>query len=120
MPKEQRVFTRVPFSHPVKWQNGARDGGVATARDVSRGGLSLTLSRFLRPGPVLVLTFDDILYQDQPVELPALTVWCRPLPADPERFNAGFAIVHGETQTLAAISEVFYAGLHDYAINHIG
>lgn len=120
MLSEQRIFTRVPFYQTLRWNNGSGEEGTARILNVSRGGLSLSLTRYLRPGPVLVFTFDDILYSSRPVEVHALTVWCRPAPNDRQSFTAGFSVVHGEPETLAAISEVFYAARHAQAMGLTG
>ena len=112
MANEQRIFTRVPFNQTARWRSADEEEGAAKILNVSRGGLSLSLTRYFRPGPVLVFTFDEILYDGRPVEVPALTVWCRPAPNDPQSFTAGFSVVHGEPETLAVISEVFYAALN--------
>ncbi len=120
MLSEQRIFTRVPFHQTLRWHNGSGEEGAARILNVSRGGLSLSLARYLRPGPALVFTFDDILYGSRPVEVPALTVWCRPAPNDRQSFTAGFSVVHGEPETLAAISEVFYAARHAQAMGLTG
>lgn len=117
-PEEQRVFTRVPFAHPVRWAGMNGDEGSAILRNVSRSGVSVSLGRFLRPGPVVRLVFDDIKYARQPIEVQALTVWCKPERGAPDRFIAGFKIVQGERHTLGAMSEVFYAALREYAAKH--
>jgi hypothetical protein len=115
VPGERRIFTRVPFAHPVRWTTDRGDSGVASLRDVSRTGVGLALGSYFRPGPVLRLTFDDILYCAEPIEVQALTVWCRPDKLDHDIFAGGFSIVHGESITLGAMSEVFYAALRHYA-----
>jgi len=117
-PEEQRVFTRVPFAHPVRWIGVNGDSGPATLRNVSRSGVSVSLGRFLRPGPVVRLVFDDIEYAGQPIEVQALTVWCKPENGSPDRFVAGFKIIQGERHTLGAMSEVFYAAIREYAATH--
>ena len=117
MNQEQRIFTRVPFDRSVRWIDAQGDTGLATACDFSRGGLSIELARFLRPGPVLSLVFDDVCYDGAPVELDAEVAWCRPAVDDPGRFIVGFSFVCEEYRALALISEVFYAALHELAAN---
>lgn len=118
MVHDQRIFTRIPFDHAVHWTNADGDGGPAAIRDISRSGLSLHLGRYLRPGPVLRLHFDNIDYLGRPVELDTLTVWSKSDTSAPDHFVAGFQVVHGESRTLGAISEVFYHALRQYAANH--
>lgn len=120
MLSDERIFTRVPFHQSARWRSAGGEEGAAKILNVSRGGFSLSLTRHLRPGPVLVFTFDEILYGGRPVEVPALTTWCRPTPNDPQSFTAGFSVVHSEPETLVAISEVFYAALHAQTTGLIG
>lgn len=119
MSREQRIFTRVPFGQTVRWRDAQGESGAATVRDIGRGGFSVSLTQYLRPGPALVFTFDDVLYNEKPVELSALTVWCSPTAEAGDRFVGGFSVVHGEQHTLAAISEVFYAAWDEYAVGHV-
>lgn len=120
MVQEQRIFTRVPFARDIQWHDAHNEDGAARIKNVSRSGVALSLGRYLRPGPVLVFRFDDVLFNNRPVEISALTVWCRPEPDSPDRFQAGFAVVHGEPHTLGAISEVFYAAIREAATSCMG
>jgi len=115
VPAEQRIFTRVPFAHTVRWTNDRGESGLAAVRDICRTGAGLALRSYFRPGPVVRLTFEGIVYRGEPVEVQALTVWCRPDSHNREAFVGGFAIVHGEGRTLGAMSEVFYTALRQYA-----
>lgn len=115
-PAEQRVFTRVPFTHAVRWTDDRGESGLATVRDICRTGAGLALGSYFRPGPAVVtLRFEGISYCGETVEVRAVTVWCRPDARNREAFFGGFAIVHGEGRTLGAMSEVFYAALRQYA-----
>ncbi len=115
LPSEQRVFTRVPFVHSVRWSTDRGESGLASLRDVSRSGVGLSLGSYFRPGPVLRLSFDGMDYCGKPIEVQALTVWCRAEAHDRDAFAGGFSIVHGESTTLGAMSEIFYAALRRYA-----
>ena len=117
-PEDHRVFTRVPFAHSVRWFSGDGEGGVATVRNISRSGASVSLGRYLRPGPVVRIAFDGFEYAGGAVDVQALTVWCRPEAGAPDRFIAGFKFVQGERRTLGAVSEVFYAAIRQYAETH--
>ncbi len=115
-PAEQRVFTRVPFTHAVRWIDDRGEGGVANVRDICRTGAGLALRSYFRPGSgAVTLRFEGILYRGQAVEVRALAIWCRPDPQNREAFLGGFAIVHGDNGTLGAMSEVFYTALRQYA-----
>ena len=120
MPSERRIFTRVPFRQTIRWRNAFGESGSAKILNVGRSGLCLSLSLYFRPGPALMFTFEDVLYKGRPVEVPALTVWCRADADDRRSFTAGFSVVHGEPDTLPAISEVFYAALHGQPSGHLG
>ena len=120
MPSERRIFTRVPFRQTILWRNAFGESGSAKILNVGRSGLCLSLSLYFRPGPALMFTFEDVLYKGRPVEVPALTVWCRSDADNRQSFTAGFSVVHGEPDTLAAISEVFYAALHAQPTGHLG
>jgi len=120
MPSERRIFTRVPFRQTILWRNAFGESGSANILNVGRSGLCLSLSLYFRPGPALMFTFEDVLYKGRPVEVPALTVWCRSDEDNRRSFTAGFSVVHGEPDTLAAISEVFYAALHGQPSGHLG
>lgn len=115
-PAEQRVFTRVPFAHTVRWTDDHGESGLATVRDICRTGAGLALGSYFRPGPATVtLRFEGISYLGETVEVRAVAVWCRPDSRNRETFLGGFAIVHGEGRTLGAMSEVFYTALRQYA-----
>lgn len=115
LPGEHRIFTRVPFAYPVRWSTDRGESGLASLRDVSRCGVNLSLGSYFRPGPVVRLSFDGIDYCGKTIEVQALTVWCLPDTNDLGAFVGGFSIVHGESDTLGAMSEIFYAALRRYA-----
>lgn len=111
MGKEQRIFTRVGFQRPVHLHESDGEASACALREVSRGGLSVSLGRYLRPGPAVEFEFDDIAYRNRPVRFAAIVKWCRPDRQRPGQFRAGFQVVHGERDTLGAVSEVFYQAL---------
>ncbi len=115
MSQESRIFTRLPFDSAVEWRDLTGEDGHAVIRDVSRGGLSLSLGRYMRPGPVVTVTFGDIEFTGAPVELDAAVVWCKPTD-QPDTFLAGLKIIHGGATTLAAASEVFYAAMDQRSV----
>jgi len=115
MSQEQRIFTRMPFDSAVSWSDLSGENGLASVRDVSRGGMSLSLGRYMRPGPVLTVIFDQTEFNGKPVELDMTVAWCKPTD-QPDIFLAGFKIIHSDVSTLAAASEVFYAALGQGAV----
>jgi hypothetical protein len=117
---KQRAFTRVPFAHQVRWNYAPGEAGVAEICNISRGGLCLAMGRYLRPGRVLTLRFDDISFKGQPLEFDTRIVWCDSVPDELGFFNAGFQVLHGKPVTLAKISEVFYAAITRLAHGYSG
>lgn len=113
---EQRLFARVPFMHGVAWSDAHGEDGVATLFDVSRSGLGIEAGSYFRPGPILRLSFADILHGGAPIELDALTIWCSPSPNDDGRFRAGLSVVHGEPATLGKTSQLFHSAIHAYSL----
>ena len=108
---KQRTFTRVPFSNSVRWCVAPGESGMATVRDLSRGGLCLSLGRYLRPGRVLHLHFDDVFYKSQPLEFDVRIVWCDRAAQEEDYFRAGLQVLHEEPVTLPMISELFYEAM---------
>ncbi len=108
---EQRAFTRVPFMEHVGWASAPGDTASALVRDVSRAGISLELGRYVRPGRVIQVVFERILYRQQPVEFTARIAWCHPATDGRSAFLAGSHVLHDQPATLAAVCEVFYTAL---------
>jgi len=113
---EQRLFARVPFVHDVAWCDAHGENGVATLFDVSRSGLGIEAGSYFRPGPLLRVSFPDLLHGGSPIELDALTVWCRPAADGDGRFRAGLSVVHGEPATLAKTSLIFHSAIHAFGL----
>ena len=114
-PGDARVFTRVPLDQVVHWRHMDGEEGLAQTRNVGRGGLCIELGRYLRPGRLLTVWFDGILYGQKAVSLPTRIAWCKPLP-ETDRYLVGLEIVDGRSATLAAASEVFYTALAGYGV----
>ena len=114
---DQRSFTRVPFVQSLKWQDLSGNQGASNIRNVGRGGIGILSNSYLRPGPMVTLVFDDIQFEDDPVELQALIAWCKPEDAQNELFQVGLSWVQGEQRTLPAINEVFYSAMHQHAVS---
>ena len=110
--QERRAFVRMPFEHSLKWQEADSEGGEGTLSDVGRTGLCISLSRYLRPGRKVSVFFEDIMYKGRMITIPARLVWSR-AKFDSDTFMAGLQILHGDPETLGAVSEIFYAALQD-------
>ena len=112
-PGDARVFTRVPLEQVVHWRHLDGDEGLAQTRNVSRGGMCIELGRYLRPGRLLTVSFDGIVYGQEAVSLPTRIAWCKPI-QETDRYLVGLEIVDDRLATLAAASEVFYTALAGY------
>ena len=114
---DQRIFTRIPFVQSLTWQDLTGNQGAAKVQDVGRGGLGMLSNSYLRPGPMVTLLFDDIEFENEPIELQALIAWCRPDKRRNDLFQVGLSWVHGEQRTLPAVNEVFYSAIHQQCIS---
>ncbi|MEK7794545.1 MAG: PilZ domain-containing protein [Candidatus Hydrogenedentota bacterium] len=108
---ESRTFTRVPFHHRVRLA-GKNAPCAATVYEVSRGGLSMSMRAYIRPGTIVRVTFEDITYGATPAEFDARVAWCE-AQGEPNgaEYHAGLNTLHGDPETLAAMSEIFYTAL---------
>ncbi|MBI4559241.1 MAG: PilZ domain-containing protein [Candidatus Hydrogenedentes bacterium] len=104
---DQRIFARVPYSAGVTYRYGVNEGGIAASANLGRGGACLTLGRYLRPGRYVMLSFEAAPADNEPVELKAQVMWCRPT-NDAKRFEAGVRIFHDEPDVNVALSELLY------------
>jgi hypothetical protein len=108
---ESRAFTRVPFHHRVRLA-GKNAPCAAAVFEVSRGGLSMSMRTYVRPGSIVRVTFEDITYGATPVEFDARVAWCEAQDGSSgTEFHAGVNTLHGDPETLAAMSEIFYTAL---------
>ena len=90
IPSERRTFTRIPFHESVLWRNASGEIGSAKILDVSRSGLCLSLARYIRPGPAIIFSFEDVLFGGRLVTVPVLTLWSRLDPHNRPSVTAGF------------------------------
>ncbi len=109
--KEQRRFTRVPYVREVCVVDGAAESVRARSCDVGRGGLSVELGRYFRPGRLLMVWVNG-REGTSAAELKAEVAWCKPAPT-PERFVAGLRVIHDEAESIHTMSELLYTGLHE-------
>lgn len=108
---ESRAFTRVPFHYRVRLA-GKNAPCAATVYEVSRGGLSVLMRAYIRPGNVVRVTFEDISYDAAPVEFDARVAWCEAQgDSNGTEFRAGLNTLHGDPETLAVMSEIFYTAM---------
>jgi len=109
--KEQRRFSRVPYSGALRYRYAPDEAGVATWLDVGRGGACVRIGRYLRPGRHLLLTVSDV---DSPgkgeVDLKGQVMWCRPS-EDNKSFVTGVRIFRHEPEVEYALSEIILDAL---------
>ena len=111
---EQRSFTRLPYEKEVKWACGPSYLGIATLRNVGRGGMCFRLDRYIAPGRSIQLTFPEIFRGESPVTLRARVAWSKPMPSNPNEFESGAHVVYDSAEALGSVSEIFYAALQPH------
>lgn len=110
---DQRQFARVPFTGAVTYRYEPEHEGTAMCTNVGRGGLSLELGRYLRPGKYVMLSVSGA--DGEPLELKARVAWCRALPGS-RLFAAGVRVYHDEPQSLQALSRMVHKGLEQSGV----
>lgn len=111
---DARRFARVTFGGRMVYRYAAGDQGTALVNDVSRGGLRMSMGRYLRPGTRVMLEADGVKVNGQPVELKGQIVWCTPS-KQAHQFAAGVRVIYDEPDAIAAVS-----ALVNYALVHSG
>lgn len=100
---EARQFARIAFDGRIIYRYAADDAGSAHVNDVSRGGLRLSLGRYLRPGTCVMLETDGVRVNGRPIELKGRIVWCAPERRG-HRFAAGVRVMYDEADAVSAMS----------------
>ncbi|MCC6796644.1 MAG: PilZ domain-containing protein [Candidatus Hydrogenedentes bacterium] len=100
---EARQFARVEFGGRMVYRYAANDEGTALVSEVSRGGLRMSMGRYLRPGTRVMLEADGVKMNGQPVELKGQIVWCAPEKRG-HQFVAGVRVIYDEPDAIAAVS----------------
>lgn len=100
---DARCFARVAFGGRVVYRYGGDDRGIARAEDVSRGGMRLTMGRYLRPGTHILIETPGHHTEGQPIELKGKIVWCVPEQRG-ARFSAGIRVIYDEPDAVTAAS----------------
>lgn len=104
---DARGFARIPYGGRVQYCYGANDHGIGEATDVCRGGLKITIGRYLRPGTHILVTTPDCPMNGRPLELKGQIVWCRPEKAG-LRFSIGVRVIYDEPDAVAGISALVH------------
>jgi len=98
--RDTRRFTRVAAEGPVRFYDGSGTLNRATLRDVSYGGLRVTLGRYIRPQTLLQV---PVSLDSHQLSFPARVAWCVP-DLDSETFQMGLRADHGGKHTMAILS----------------
>jgi hypothetical protein len=98
--KDTRRFTRVAFRLPIQFHDGTGSPSDAILTNVSYGGLTMTLGRYLKPQTVVRI---PVPIGEKVLFLPATVAWCVP-DNNSERFRAGLRADHSGKHTMAILS----------------
>ncbi|MBM3289860.1 MAG: PilZ domain-containing protein [Candidatus Hydrogenedentes bacterium] len=108
---EARRFARVAFAGRMVYRYASDDEGTAEVSDVSRGGLRMTMGRYLRPGTPVMLEAAGVRVNGRAVELKGRIVWCAPEMRG-HRFVAGVRVIYDEPDAVTAVSALVNHALH--------
>ena len=98
--KDTRRFTRIAFRLPIRFHDGTGALSEATITNVSYGGLTMTLGRYLKPQTIVRI---PVSLGDKQISFPATVAWCAPDHAS-ETFRAGLHADHRGKHTMAILS----------------
>lgn len=107
---DHRRFVRLPYGAAARYIDGSQAVGQAVVKNIGRGGIAVTMGRYLRPGTLLTISVSDCRAAGQCEGLKARVVWSCPLPGSPE-FHAGLRIIHDEPGAVAEVSRLLYRAL---------
>ncbi len=106
---DERTFVRVQFETSVHCASDDGHVGAGVTADVSRGGLSLHLGRYLRPGRFVLLRVNEPTAAE-PLEVKGEIAWCRPEgPAG--AFRTGIRVIHDEPEAFEGLSRLVHAAV---------
>jgi len=89
--ENRRRSERIPCAARVHYRYAPNAEGLATCYDVCPGGVCIRLTRNLRAGTYVLLTFDALSDSGALVEAKGQIVWCRPA-SDYRAFVAGVRV----------------------------
>ena len=108
----QRRFVRAPLAGTVRYAYASEPGAVAKACDVSRGGLSVEMGRYLRPGTRLMLEVPGVETDGNAAELKAEIAWCRATNSG-HAFRAGIRVIEDQPDVLEVMSNLLHRSLFE-------
>ena len=98
--KDTRSFTRIPFRLPIHFHDGTGSLSEAYLTNVSYGGLTMTLGRYLKPQTAVRI---PVSVGNKQIFFPAVVAWCAP-DSNSATFQAGLRADHGGKHTMAILS----------------
>ena len=111
--KDTRRFTRITFSQPIRFHDGTGAVSEAIITNVSYGGLTMTLGRYLKPQTLVRI---PVALGDKQISFSATVAWCMPDP-ESETFRVGLHADHRGKYTMAILSswvlDAFKEGAED-------
>ena len=102
---DSRESERLALNGSVQYRYGPGEYGYAQWQDIGRGGASLNLGRYLRPGRPLTIVRRVRSLHDEPIEIAARIAWCRPC-KDGKNFLAGIRFRRQTPEICFAISSL--------------
>lgn len=107
---ERRGFVRVPFDAEVLCKLPRRSAFALQARNVSRVGFCLSSTETIEVGQFVQAEFPELFHDGAPVCLEGQVIYCVP---NETGFAVGAVLRNGDSYSIAALSEVFYAAVAD-------
>lgn len=113
---EQRRHERQDVSGAFSYRYGPGYGGEGDWQNVSLGGASVRLGRYLRPGRHVLLNsvVRGEVFVDEEVEFKARVVWCRPVDQD-QRFEAGLVLFRDDGESARRLASILASGASEPA-----
>lgn len=97
---DTRRFTRIPCTLAIRFHDGTGTLSDATLTNVSYGGLTMTLGRYIKPQTVVRI---PVSLGEKQISFPATVAWCVP-DTSSETFRAGLHADHRGKYTMAILS----------------
>lgn len=107
---ERRGFVRVPFDAEVLCKLPRQPAFETHVRNVSRVGLSLSANVAIEVGQLVEIEFPQLFHDAAPVRIEGQVIYCVP---NETGYAAGIVLRNGDTYSIPALSEVFYAAIAD-------
>lgn len=113
--KDTRRFTRIDFNLPIRFHDGTGAITEATVTNVSYGGLTMTLGRYLKPQTLVRI---PVSVGEKQISFPATVAWCLPDPTS-ETFRLGLHADHRGKYTMAILSSWVLDAFKEIAVDAI-